>query len=96
MAPSSHASLPNRTAGRPHLDGSAYVNHIALDDAPEKIRASYGTNYRRLSLLKARYDPTKPLPSERQHLARVRFDERAASRPTGIAHVAAVLIDVRR
>jgi FAD/FMN-containing dehydrogenase len=43
---------------QPHLEGSAYVNHIALDDAPEKVRASYGKNHRRLSLLKARYDPT--------------------------------------
>lgn len=42
----------------PHLEGSAYVNHLALDDSPEKIRASYGTNYGRLSELKARYDPT--------------------------------------
>ncbi|MGZ4723398.1 MAG: FAD-binding oxidoreductase [Ilumatobacteraceae bacterium] len=43
---------------QPHLEGSAYVNHIASDDAPEKIRASYGTNYGRLSQLKARFDPT--------------------------------------
>jgi FAD/FMN-containing dehydrogenase len=43
---------------QPHLEGSAYVNHIALDDAPEKIRASYGTNHGRLSQLKTRYDPT--------------------------------------
>lgn len=43
---------------QPHLEGSAYVNHLALDDAPEKIRASYGTNYRRLSEIKARYDPS--------------------------------------
>ncbi|MGZ4794014.1 MAG: BBE domain-containing protein, partial [Ilumatobacteraceae bacterium] len=43
---------------QPHLEGSAYVNHIASDDAPEKIRASYGANYGRLSQLKARFDPT--------------------------------------
>ncbi len=43
---------------QPHLEGSAYVNHIALDDAPEKIRASYGSNFGRLSQLKARFDPT--------------------------------------
>ncbi len=42
----------------PHLQGSAYINHIALDDAPEKIRASYGANHDRLRQLKARYDPT--------------------------------------
>jgi hypothetical protein len=41
----------------PHLDGSAYVNHLAADDAPEKVRASYGANHARLSELKARYDP---------------------------------------
>jgi hypothetical protein len=30
----------------PHLKGTAYVNHLATDDAPEKVRASFGENYR--------------------------------------------------
>lgn len=42
----------------PHLQGSAYVNHLADDDRPEKVRASFGENYRRLRELKAVYDPT--------------------------------------
>jgi FAD/FMN-containing dehydrogenase len=42
----------------PHLEGSAYVNHLAEDDRPEKVRASYGENYRRLRELKKVYDPT--------------------------------------
>ncbi len=42
----------------PHLQGSAYVNHLAADDRPEKLRASFGTNYGRLRALKAVYDPT--------------------------------------
>ena len=37
--------------------GGAYVNHISVDDRPEKIRASYGANYDRLALIKAKYDP---------------------------------------
>jgi FAD/FMN-containing dehydrogenase len=41
----------------PHLEGSAYVNHLAEDDRPEKVRASYGENYRRLRDLKKVYDP---------------------------------------
>src|SRR5215472_5661580 len=41
-----------------HLKGSAYVNHLAADDRPEKVRASYGENYARLRALKAVYDPT--------------------------------------
>jgi len=41
----------------PHLKGSAYVNHLAADDRPEKVRASYGENYARLRTLKAAYDP---------------------------------------
>jgi FAD/FMN-containing dehydrogenase len=41
----------------PHLEGSAYINHIVEDDRPEKIRASYGENYARLRQLKAVYDP---------------------------------------
>jgi FAD/FMN-containing dehydrogenase len=42
----------------PHLEGSAYVNHLAADDRPEKVRASFGQNYGRLRELKAAYDPT--------------------------------------
>jgi FAD/FMN-containing dehydrogenase len=41
----------------PHLQGSAYVNHLAADDRPEKVRASFGENYARLCALKAVYDP---------------------------------------
>jgi len=42
----------------PHLQGSAYVNHLAADDRPEKVRASFGSNYGRLRALKGVYDPT--------------------------------------
>jgi hypothetical protein len=42
----------------PDLAGSAYVNHLAVDDRPEKVRASYGANHERLRLIKAKYDPT--------------------------------------
>ena len=41
----------------PFLGDHAYVNHIAGDEPPEKIRASYGSNHGRLRQLKARYDP---------------------------------------
>jgi hypothetical protein len=41
----------------PHLQGAAYVNHLAADDRPEKVRASFGVNYARLRALKAKYDP---------------------------------------
>lgn len=40
----------------PHLEGSAYINHISADDRPEKIRASFGANHQRLRNIKARYD----------------------------------------
>jgi hypothetical protein len=40
----------------PHVQGTAYVNHIAEDDRPEKIRASFGDNLRRLREIKAVYD----------------------------------------
>ncbi len=54
-----HISWVREVWGRcePHLEGSAYINHIALDDQPEKIRASYGANHDRLRVLKARFDP---------------------------------------
>ena len=41
----------------PHLGGTAYVNHLAEDDRPEKVRASFGDNYGRLRQLKGVYDP---------------------------------------
>jgi FAD/FMN-containing dehydrogenase len=42
----------------PLTTGSAYVNHLAGDDRPERVRASYGGNYERLVALKNQYDPT--------------------------------------
>jgi hypothetical protein len=42
----------------PLTAGVAYINHIAGDDRPERIRASYGGNYARLVALKDAYDPT--------------------------------------
>ena len=41
----------------PQISGSAYVNHLAGDDKPEKVRASFGDNYDRLAALKRQYDP---------------------------------------
>ena len=38
--------------------GKAYVNHLAADDRPEVVRASFGENYARLRQLKTVYDPT--------------------------------------
>ena len=42
----------------PHTTGGAYINHIAGDDRPEKVRASYGANYDKLLALKRKYDPS--------------------------------------
>jgi FAD/FMN-containing dehydrogenase len=42
----------------PHVLGSAYVNHLAADDRPEVVRASFGENYPRLRQVKTKYDPT--------------------------------------
>jgi FAD/FMN-containing dehydrogenase len=42
----------------PLISGNAYVNHIAGDDKPQKIRSSFGANYERLVALKQQYDPT--------------------------------------
>jgi hypothetical protein len=44
-------------AGIPLISGSAYVNHLAGDERPEKVRASFGANYERLSALKRQHDP---------------------------------------
>jgi FAD/FMN-containing dehydrogenase len=42
----------------PLTGGSAYINHLSVDDGPERVRASYGSNYDRLVSLKNKYDPT--------------------------------------
>jgi FAD/FMN-containing dehydrogenase len=42
----------------PHLLGKAYINHLAADDRPEVVRASFGENYARLREIKTKYDPT--------------------------------------
>jgi FAD/FMN-containing dehydrogenase len=41
----------------PHLLGTVYINHMAAEDRPERVRASYGDNYARLRELKSAYDP---------------------------------------
>lgn len=40
----------------PHSAGSAYVNFL-MDEGQDRVRASYGDNYRRLASIKAKYDP---------------------------------------
>ncbi len=45
----------------PLISGSAYINHIAGDDLPEKIRASFGPSYDKLVGLKNKYDPKNML-----------------------------------
>ena len=42
----------------PFISDAAYLNHLAADDSPEKVRASYGSGYARLQAVKAKYDPT--------------------------------------
>jgi FAD/FMN-containing dehydrogenase len=37
--------------------GTVYVNELGIDESDERIRGSYGINYRRLARIKARYDP---------------------------------------
>jgi FAD/FMN-containing dehydrogenase len=42
----------------PHATGGVYVNFMPHDEAHRVSLGAYGPNYRRLSELKARYDPT--------------------------------------
>jgi FAD/FMN-containing dehydrogenase len=41
----------------PHASGTAYINFMPGDEA-DRVEAVYGDNYRRLSEIKRRYDPT--------------------------------------
>ncbi len=40
----------------PHNKGGAYINFM-MDEAPARIRATYGDNYDRLAAIKKKYDP---------------------------------------
>jgi FAD/FMN-containing dehydrogenase len=42
---------------RPVATGGVYVNELGLDESDDRIRSAYGSNYRRLAELKAKYDP---------------------------------------
>jgi FAD/FMN-containing dehydrogenase len=39
-----------------NLEG-AYVNFMMDDEAPGRVQATYGENYKRLAAVKAKYDP---------------------------------------
>lgn len=41
---------------RPHLEDAVYVNNLGVE-GPDRVRAAYQGNYRRLAELKRRYDP---------------------------------------
>ena len=38
--------------------GGAYVNYMAGDESPERVRAAYEANFARLRAVKRKYDPT--------------------------------------
>lgn len=44
------------TALQPHTAGGAYVNFM-MEEGDERVRATYGPNYERLTRIKAKYDP---------------------------------------
>jgi FAD/FMN-containing dehydrogenase len=41
----------------PLTKGTTYMNHLALDDRPERLRSSFAGNYDRLVAVKNKYDP---------------------------------------
>jgi FAD/FMN-containing dehydrogenase len=42
---------------RPVSAGGVYVNELGLDESDARIQSAYGSNYRRLAQIKAKYDP---------------------------------------
>ena len=44
-------------ATHPYSAGGAYVNFM-MDEGQDRVRATYGPNYRRLTEIKAQYDPS--------------------------------------
>ena len=41
----------------PLTKGTTYINHLALDDRPERLRSLFAGNYDRLVAVKNKYDP---------------------------------------
>ena len=48
-------------ATHPHSAGAAYANFMMDDEGPDRVRATYGSNYDRLASIKATYDPDNML-----------------------------------
>ena len=42
----------------PHNQDGAYVNFMMDDEADGRLQATYGPNFARLALVKAKYDPS--------------------------------------
>jgi FAD/FMN-containing dehydrogenase len=60
--PASAPALRDWTVGywedlHPYSAGGAYVNFM-MDEGEERVKATYGDNYKRLTEIKAKYDPT--------------------------------------
>ena len=55
----------------PHRTG-VYVNFLDSDDDTSRAREAYGDHiYRRLAEVRAKYDPDKRLPSQKEHPPRL-------------------------
>ena len=42
---------------QPHATAGVYVNFVDHDEGQARVRAAYGPHYKRLTQIKARYDP---------------------------------------
>jgi hypothetical protein len=51
----------------PHATGGVYVNFMPEDEAQRVAAGAYGSNFERLSVLKAKYDPAN-LFSQNQNI----------------------------
>jgi Berberine and berberine like len=55
---------------RQYSTGGTYVNFLTEDDGDDRTRAAYGTNYARLAEVKAAWDPTNLLRTNKNILPR--------------------------
>ena len=53
----------------PHATGGVYVNFMPEDETQRVAAGAYGPNHARLAALKAKYDPSQPVPAEPEHPA---------------------------
>jgi hypothetical protein len=59
------SSIPSRCRAGTFFSGAMYLNYLTANAGAAGTKAAYGSNYRRLGILKKKYDPDNFFKSNR-------------------------------